>query len=226
MIESRLILIEGIAGCGKSTVGKKLHRMVSNNGVNAKFFHEFDFVNPIQDVANNNNDEIMHKSLANWRTFADRSGDLDDVFIFDGILSQRLVAELILTCTEEDIIAKHISDVLETVADFHPCIIYLYHEDASEAIIRTYDQRSETWKKKIDGFTQNTEFGRQNRLKGLSGYISFNKYYSSVLGEIIRSAHARRIAIDTSRGEWLEYYAQISKFLSIPLLEGDERAFE
>ena len=222
MIESRLILIEGIAGCGKSTVGKRLHKMVSNSGINVKLFHEFDPVSPIHDVASDDEDEIIQKSLANWTAFADRFGDLDDVFIFDGILSQCLVAELILAGAERDTIAKHISDVLETVVDFHPCIIYLHHEDINEAITRTYNRRNETWKKKIDGFIQNTEFGRQNRLEGLSGYIAFNKHYGSVLGEIIRSAYTKKIVIGISQGEWSKYYTQISRFLSIPLLEGDE----
>ncbi len=221
MTNSKLILIEGIAGSGKSTLGKKLYEIICKNNINVKFFHEFDPLNPIREINSKSDTELISKSLSKWRAFVKQHRNSHEVFIFDGILSQCFVAELILMATDEQTIMYHVRELVKTLEDSNSCVIYLYQENIKEAITKAYDCRNERWKKKIDTFISNTQFGRKKTLKGLSGYITFNLYYDAVLKRIMANVTIDRISVDTSQAEWSRYYEQISEFLSLPSLEND-----
>jgi thymidylate kinase len=221
MTKSKLILIEGIAGSGKSTVGQKLYRIMSRNNINVKFFHEFDPSNPIRELNSKNNSELINKSISNWRSFVDQLRNSDEVIIFDGILSQCLIAELILMCATERIILNHIRELIEIIEILNPSIIYLYQKNVEESLTKIYTQRNERWRKKIDRFISSTEFGKQKKLKGFSGYVAFNFFYVSILNKIMRDVTIRKILIENSEAKWFTYYGQIAKFLSIPFISDD-----
>ncbi len=221
MRKSKLILIEGIAGSGKSTVGQKLYRSMSKNNADVTFFHEFDPLNPISELNSENSIELINTSLSHWRSFVDQQRHSNEVTIFDGILSQCLIAELVLMCTDELTIIHHMRELGEILGALGPCVIYLYQKNIQKAITKAYDQRNATWRKKIDTFISNTEFGRKKKLKGLSGYITFNLHYGSVLNRVMSDITIDKISIETSQEEWSTYHAQIAEFLSIPSFEND-----
>ncbi len=221
MIKSKLILIEGIAGSGKSTVGQKLYRNINKNNVDVKFFHEFDPLNPIRELNSEDSINLINTSLSNWRSFVDQQRHSNEVTIFDGILSQCLIAELVLMCIAEKTIIHHMRELVKILEALSPCVIYLHQKNIRKAITKAYNQRNTTWKKKIDTFNSNTEFSRRKELKGLSGYITFNLHYDSVLKRVMSDIATEKISIETSQGEWSTYYAQIAEFLSIPSFEND-----
>lgn len=216
----KLILIEGIAGSGKSTVGQKLAKILHANNISAHFFHEFDRMHPIRELDFKDSGELIEKTVSHWQTFVDEHQS-PGITIFDGILSQCFIAELMLMCTDEQTIIDSVHKVIEIIEVLDRRVIYLYQDNIREAILKAYNERNETWQKKVDAFIANTEFGRKKKLEGLSGYIVFNQMYSPFLSRIMEDSNVTCLSIETSQGKWTTYYKQITEFLSIPLFENN-----
>jgi thymidylate kinase len=214
MTQSILILIEGIAGSGKSTVGQELAAILRANKISTEFFHEFNRTHPIRELNLENSSELIEKTASRWQTFVDEY-QFPHVTIFDGVLSQCFIAELMLMCADEQIIIEGVRKVVKILEPLEPHIIFLDQNDVKESILKAYRERSERWQKKIDAFITNTEYGRRNKLGGLSGYIHFNQTYSALLSRIMTDADVACLRLETSQGEWSTYYGQITDFLSM-----------
>lgn len=210
--QSELLLIEGIAGSGKSTVGQELAALIRTNNVRADFHHEFERGHPIRTLDLPDSNELITETISHWRAFIDEHQS-PGIAIFEGILSQCFVAELILMGADEQTIIDGVHKVLKIIEPLKPHIIILYQDDVKASILKAYSERSERWQKKIDSFVENTEYGKKNELKGLSGYIRFNQKYSAFLRRIIEESDVASISIETSQGEWPTYYKQITDFL-------------
>ncbi|KPK71442.1 hypothetical protein AMJ87_07255 [candidate division WOR_3 bacterium SM23_60] len=209
----KLILVEGVAGSGKSTVGEQLAALIRANNVRVDFHYEFERGHPIRKLDLPNSIELITKTISHWQAFVDEHQSLG-IAIFDGILSQCFVAELILMGADEQTIIDGVHKVLKIIEPLEPHIIFLYQDDVKESILKAYSERSERWQKKIDSFIENTEYGNKNELKGLSGYICFNQKYSALLRRIFEDSNVTSISIETSQGEWSTYYKRITDFLS------------
>jgi len=218
MTRPGLILIESIAGSGKSTIGQKLAAILQANNISAHFYHEFDRMHPIRELNSSDSDELIEKTVSRWRTFVNERQSTG-IAIFDGVLSQCFIAELILMCADEVTIIEGVHRTIEIIKVLDLLVIYLYHDNIRELILKTYGKRNETWQKKIDMFIESTTYGKKRKLEGLSGYISFNREYVTLLNRIMGSSGLASISIETAQGEWAEYYRQIAEFLSIPSFE-------
>ena len=142
-----------------------------------------------------------------------------DIAVFDGVLSQCFIAELILMCADEGTIIEGVHRIIEVIEGLDPRVVYLYQNNVQESILKAYNKRNENWQKKIDTFISNTAYGKKGKLEGLSGYISFNREYGTLLNRIMGSSGLVSISIETAQEEWATYYRQIVEFLSMPLLE-------
>lgn len=214
-------MIEGIAGSGKSAVGEKLAHILSENNISVKFYHEFDRMHPIRESNSKDSSTLISKTISNWRAFVDQQKKSSAVAIFDGVLSQCFIADLVLMCIDEQVIVESIRGLIRTTRVLDPHVIYLYQQDIRAAITKAYNRRSQNWRKKIDTFISNTEFGRKKKLEGLSGYITFNIYYGALLNRAMKDMGIDLISIETSQERWPAYYREISEFLSMPAFEND-----
>ncbi len=214
-------MIEGIAGSGKSVVGEKLAYILSEKNIRVRFYHEFDRMHPIRESDANNSSTLIDKTISNWRTFVDQQKKSCSVAIFDGVLSQCFIAELVLLCTDEEIITKCMHRLERIMKVLAPRIVYLYQDDIRAAITKAYNRRSERWRKKIDTFISSTEFGKKEKLEGLSGYIAFNISYDALLKKVMSDMNIDMISIETSGEKWPAYYKEITEFLSMPRFEKD-----
>ena len=218
MTESRLILVEGIAGSGKSTVGQYLATILCKENISAHFIHEFDRGHPIREAYLGDISGFIEKIVTRWRIFVNEH-DATGITIFDGVLSQLFIAELVLMNAEEETIVDSIHMIVDVIRVLKPHVIHLYQEDIRASILKAYNNRNEVWQKKIDGFIERTTYGKSRNLVGLPGYVSFNQMYGRLLRRIMSDLDLACVSIETTQGEWQAYYKQISEFLTIPLPE-------
>ena len=199
-------------------VGQNLTAILSKENIGAHFFHEFDRGHPIREADFDDAGEFIEKTFSRWRIFADEHHSRG-VTIFDGVLSQLFIAELMFMDVEDETIVDSVHKIVETLRVLEPRVIHLYKDDIRASILDAYSKRNVLWQRKIDGFIESTAYGKNRKLAGLSGYVSFNQTYGKLLRRIMDDLDLACVSIETTRGEWREHYKRICEFLTIPLPE-------
>ena len=85
MINTKLILVDGITGSGKSTTAQFIARQLEKNGIKARWYNELEIGNPLH-VKNENNiceellNEIQRNFINQFETFLNTEDNKDTVY--------------------------------------------------------------------------------------------------------------------------------------------------
>ena len=145
-----LILIDGIAGSGKSTLGQSLYRAIRLNGRAAEFYHEFHRPHPILNVEAETDSEWVQQSLSRWRRFVDRISGQDGVAILDGALFQCGIGTLFERGADPQAAIVYGQRVVDVIRRLEPVFVYLHQEDVETALREVREQRPESWAKRVE----------------------------------------------------------------------------
>ena len=213
MIDSKLILIEGMAGSGKSTTGQKVLDELSKRGFKAEFYHEFSREHPIIDYSETDKRLWITQTIERWKKLTDKIFNGDKIIILDAAYFQCTIGELLERDADQEEINKYafrISDVIEPV---NPVLIYFYQHDIESTLESIYASRNEKWQNKVCTFLDNTEFGRNNSQTGYELYLEFNKVLRRLTDKIYEQAQINKLAIENSDPNWPSIYEKIFNFL-------------
>jgi uridine kinase len=169
VIQSNLILIDGIAGTGKTTLSHKLHQTINDAYGNAIVYPEFAKPHPIHEWEVRDYQTWQRRTVENWRTLAYTLLRTQSIGIVEGSLFQGTVGDLLERNIDEDIILEYARKIPSLIQAASPVLIYLVPDDIRTHIKRTYAQRTERWQAKINNFVQNTAFGRARGLSTIEG---------------------------------------------------------
>ena len=216
MIDTNLILIDGIAGTGKTTISRKLFEIIQGLHGNAVIYHEFTEPHPIHKWEVDDYLTWERKTIENWESLANELARNDSVGILESSLLQGTIGLLHERDIDEDTICEHARRVPSFLRDASPVLIYLVLDDIPSHIERTYAQRSERWRTKIDGFVQETAFGLARGLSGLDGYVVFLSALRRVSDRLFNMYEMPKLTVNVSSYAWADIENQIFSFLGIP----------
>ncbi|MFD0618141.1 hypothetical protein ACFQZR_11760 [Paenibacillus sp. GCM10027629] len=96
MIDSKIILVEGLPGSGKSTTAQFISQCLSDGGIANKWWYEEEEGHPvymfnddesmkevINDLANGDYQKVVNNALEQWRRFSDSLMRIDQVILID-----------------------------------------------------------------------------------------------------------------------------------------------
>lgn len=118
--------------------------------------------------------------LKRWSNFAQKARELDEVNVFECAFLQNHIFELmgVYEKSDEEILC-YLSELIETVKDLNPKIVYI-KPDSVEAVIRkAADERKapntsrKDWIDEISGWVSNSNYGMHHNLQGKAGVIEF-----------------------------------------------------
>ncbi len=216
MIDTKLILIEGQPGSGKSTTAQYIAKQCEKNNIPARWYHEQD--NDALEIidAQSNISEIR---IAHWKAFVSKAKESETVNVLDSRYLMNSVG-FFFAMDEMAQLAEFKSLWEDIVKPLNPVFIYFYQSDVEKSLRKTFDIRREDWEewafKKIN---EGTAFGKRNKLKGLDGFVTFFKEFRKVTDKVFDNFSGRKLAIENSEGEWEKYYEEISQLLALPLID-------
>jgi thymidylate kinase len=215
MIQTKLILIEGIAGSGKTTTARWIASELAEKDIKTNVVTEFSKNHPV----NLESDDIIRRWLKNtdfrWSSLSNELAGLDGVTVFECTIFQWMVGELVERGVDKNTIIDFVLRLSEYIKPLNPVLIYLYQADFEKAIRKIYSVRSKDWRIKVSTYLSRLEFGKERSQKGLDLYIEFNRNLLEIYDELYNRLNINKIRIENSEAEWDKYYDTIKEFLML-----------
>lgn len=229
MRDTRFIFVEGIMGSGKTTTAWFLTEQLQRHGIAARFLLEgptFDKPeHPLRvatDLPHPNGvwldvtvEEYIALSLRKWRAFAQEARKSEIVTVCDGLLFHGNMTDLMLMNARPDVLRAYIAQVIETISDLNPVVIYFSHPDIARALRRICDARGSEWEAYQVNWKVLSPYGRERSLQGFDGLVQLYQDYCALCEDIFAQLALPKLAI-RNEGDWIRYYEEILSFLQLP----------
>jgi len=216
-MDTQLILLEGLAGSGKSTLGQVLTGMIGRAGHTVQFLHEFDRRNPTQAEAGLEFDRWREQVRDRWRQLIDDiTANPSAVTLIDGALLQCPVAEALEQGRQPKEIRDFVDELAAPLASLRPVLIYLHQEDVEQAVRQTYAERESSWQKKVESYLADTPFGKQHDRGGFDLYVELNRQLRTACDDLMGRLGIHTVSIDTSDPDWPAIHRQVTEQMEIP----------
>jgi len=216
MIETKLILIDGIAGSGKSTISQRLYRTIHLNGHPVEFYHEFYRPHPVLQVEAETVSGWAGRSLEKWRQFVHHRSAQDAIAIMDGAVFQCGVGELLEQDADDQTITDYVHAVAEIIKPLGAAMINLYQRDLDAALTEVYTQRPRAWRNRVETQFSNSAYGRNRSLRGFDVYLDFNRSLHRLSESLFLDFNPPKLAFDNSNRQWDIHFDRICRFLKLP----------
>lgn len=207
---SKLVIVEGIMGSGKSLTTLNIARRLEVSGIPAIGITEgasphpirFDWDLPWGEVRPT---ELATSCVAKWRSFVDSSLVTDHISVVDGQLFHGNLTSLFLLEADVDMIAAYCREIVAVIKPLSPLLIYFRQNDIDSAIRLISTQRGETWVNYQVNWKLESPYARRRGLAGLDGLIALYREYRALTDQLFADLDIPKISIENSRQEWTIY---------------------
>ena len=172
-VRSKLIIVEGLTGSGKSIMAHFIARQLKYNGIAASWVHEGEEPHPLLIDVESSIADYMSEMLARWAAYVDRIEKSGEVKVVEACFFNNLIDTLLAHNVEPSEIVRY-GETLQTIIEpLNPVLVYLVQEDIERALERSFEDRGEEFKEYVIQFTTDTPFAKQRGLEGYEGMVMF-----------------------------------------------------
>lgn len=220
---SRLILVEGMPGSGKTTVARFLSDCFARLGVRCTACYETD-EHPVGMhygvVKHERMDDYLTKAPSIWREWARSAADDQAVTIMDGRLLQNCVFGLLLENVEEEHILSFLRQLIGAAEPLAPVLIYLFQRDYVATLRAMCKRRGAGTEQAYIRRNEDSEFGRSRKLRGWGGLLEFWLEHKRLTEILVSEWSAPKLLIDNTRRDELEDQKKVLSFVYEYVLSG------
>jgi len=126
--------------------------------------------------------EFKEIHIKRWTNFAKKVFSEDTIYIFECAFLQNHIFELLSVYEKSDEeIYVYLRDLLSTVRALNPRIVYIEPKSVEKIIVKAAEERKspdksrKDWIDEVIAWVENTNYGKNNNLKGIDGLFSFYK---------------------------------------------------
>jgi len=231
MIDTKLILIEGVPGSGKSTTASILFADLSTHGINCNCFLERSENNPISIGNMENLSEIISTTklreqnvFQQWKDFTKRANQKEIVNIIESRFWQTGAIYLYLSGHSENEVTKSNHRLISVLYELNPVLIYLAPKDIEQMITQICKIRNKEWREsgKEGSWEQwGNEIYEQQKwftyrsAKGPDAIYEFFNEWASIADKLYEELPFRKIKIQDPQINWSQAIDCIRVFLNI-----------
>jgi thymidylate kinase len=231
MIDTRLVLIEGLPGSGKSTTAQKLAEEITNTGNSCQCFLEWDVDHPIPIGDDFNLDKVITSSrerepsmLQQWQQIAQAARSQELVTVLESRFWQTSVMLMYIAgMPKEDVLASN-RRVISAIQALKPILIYFAIDDPKMFAKRTIQLKEEEWQRSgfpgswaqhlFDAF-DSQPWMTQRGLSGLEGMLALWEEWAQVSEELYARLPFPKIMIRDPHEDWAKTMKQMRDFLGL-----------
>lgn len=225
-IQTRLVIIEGIMGSGKSTTARWIAAQLEAVGLRALAITERVDPHPVRGTDGLDHwfepwldvtaEGLAERSLAKWRSFVADAAATETIYTLDGQLFHGDLTNLFLMEATPAAIAKYCRTVGEIARPLAPLLIYFFQADVERAIRVVCAERGEEWVKYQLDWKLQAPYCRRRGLSGLDGLIALYKDYRALTDDLFSRIDFPKLAIENSGQSWDAYYRTIHAHVTGP----------
>ena len=209
MIDTQLILIEGLPGSGKSTTAENLASEIKTHGKRCHCFLEWAENHPIFIGSEKDMAEIISSSplrepafVEKWEAFSKGVPSEGTVNIIESRFWQTGVMFLYAAGqTENEIISCH-QRIIRAIEVSKPVLIYFTHDNTRQAFLRTFQNRNQEWENFVLGIAQQQQRAKDRGLKGREMWFKFFEEWVLVAERLYNEFPFPKIKIPNPHEDW------------------------
>jgi hypothetical protein len=230
MIDTRLILIEGVPCSGKSTTAETLVVDISAEGIKADCYLEWSADNPIFIGEMENLDDIIRTTRSReadvfrqWTDFTQLAKQQNSVHIMESRFWQTHGMYLYLSGHPEEEVVRSTNQLISIIAEINPVLIYLAPTNIEALHVQIAGEKNRKWR----------EEGREgswedwgNRIYEQQGWFTqrsltsaaigrFFQEWDSIAGQLFAACPFRKIKVQDPQLDWKKSLGRIKDFLEI-----------
>ena len=228
MIDTQLIIVEGVMGSGKSTTSQRIAERLRQEDIPVRHVPE-----SFREHPTNVTRTLTHwhkiwieetpasfiaKSQLLWQHFVKQACTTSQIFVFDGQFFHGDMTGLLIANTETSQIVDYVDSLVEIIQPLRPGLIYLYQTNLAENLSRTAQIRGRSWLRRQVGWKVDSPYCAQRGYQGPAGWLKLYTDYRQLTDDLFQRLPISRLAIENSAGDWQNYEAQIFEFLELRTL--------
>ena len=217
-VGSKLIIVEGLTGSGKSIMAHFIARQLQYNGIAASWVHEGDELHPLLMDVESSIEDHMSEMLERWAAYADRIESSDEVKILEACFFNNLIESLLAHNVERAKVVQYGDELQSIIEPLNPTLVYLVQRDIGGALERSFKDRGKGFMDFVIHYATDTPYAKLRGWEGYKGMVMFWQEFVAVTDELYQRYRIRKLMIDNSAGNWEDYDRQVTEALSISLI--------
>ena len=214
MLDTKLILIEGLPGAGKTSTTTYLGKLLSDRGQACCWYLEEDKHNPIACLDFELKD-LCQKMPPLWQALTDQILRDPAITLLESRLWQNTALFMWMSeYSTVDILHYH-RLVWQVLSPLSPCLLLLDEENVAEAIRRICAVRGAEWTNQVIHMTSTYPWFQSRGLHDIEGWIWFFEEWQAVAGLLFQDWPFHKIRIANPHENWNRAYQQIHEFLQV-----------
>jgi len=210
---TKLVLIDGIAGTGKTAITRNLAATLAEKNINVHEYSDNPAHHPVQRLTFSTYNSWLKEIQTNWKTFVLGTVESEKLVIFDGTIFYNTLGTLLAHDVFEENIMLYASQVPPLIQSLEPVLIHLTVSDVERHIRNMYRMRPPQYREFVDSFIQKTAFGKSRKLNGLHGFCEFNRKLHDICDQVYKNFPFRKMEINISYSQWQFYEKLIEDFI-------------
>jgi hypothetical protein len=234
MRKSRLILVDGLTGSGKSTTSEFIARRLILSKFSADWIGEWEHGHPLhawgdfsvdwfaRTAEENAANHFRVASLDKIKRFVQNRIDREGITVVECYPFQSLALFLHLAGDGEEAIRNHIIAIMQIFEPLALRIIYLRQCDPEASLKQVIAERGDGYHGLIKGL-----LARAYRCQGSSSHsddLSFFAEFQDLTDRLFGALDVPKLTIEIERENWEAHYGKITDFLGLPPSEGGVQA--
>ena len=228
MIDTKLIVIDGLSGSGKTTTAEWLTSRLEQQGTKIWYLPEYDTAHPLwwyrywdgsayltPDFDNSPIETFLETSLSKWRGFVDSMHTSNQIVLAESVFFQDAVAMFLMGGAAPIRLMEYAREVQQIAQALDPVLIYFRQNDVRGALRRICSIRGPEFENDLVANMESFPYLKLRNLKGLDGIAVLWQNVHEVTDSIFDEYKIRKLAIDVSKGNWLDYHQRILDFLDL-----------
>lgn len=213
MIKTKLVLVEGIPGSGKTTTLKHLSKRLNELNEFHNMFCELDKDNPVSIFDTKNQEEFRQKTIEHWKKLVDIN--FDNLHLLESRFMQNLSCIMLIQGFKSFDIYGLYKELFEIIKPTSPVLFFYLKPNVSRELRRIFTERGQAWTDRIVNRDLNTPYHISRGHNDFEGVITFFEESQEIQEHIFEMFPYKKVKIIDPQDDWLKSTCILEETLQI-----------